>query len=245
MPIGGKLTLETANVSFDKQYTRQHADVEPGDYVMLAISDTGHGMDTATKARIFEPFFTTKDKGQGTGLGLATVYGIINQSGGHIWVYSEPGHGTTFKIYLPRLKETLETTDQDHVPARVTSGSETILLVEDEDLVRELAYEILVAEGYTVLETSQGAEALNISEHYPHRIHLLLTDVVMPGGISGLELAERLAPVRRNMKVLYISGYTDNAMVQHSILTSTAGFLEKPFTPNGLAHKIRDVLDQT
>lgn len=245
MPIGGKLTLETSNVTFDKQYTRQHVGVEPGDYVMLAISDTGHGMDAATKARIFEPFFTTKDKGRGTGLGLATVYGIINQSGGYIWVYSEPGHGTTFKIHLPRLKEALETADQDHVPAKARSGSETILLVEDEDLVRELAYEILVTEGYTVLEASHGAEALKISERYAHRIHLLLTDVVMPGGISGPELAERLAPLRRNMEVLYISGYTDNAIVQHSILTSTASFLEKPFTPSDLAHKVRDVLDQT
>jgi PAS domain S-box-containing protein len=244
MPSGGKMTIETARVKLDETYARQHIGAKPGSYVMIAISDTGHGMDAETKSHIFEPFFTTKEPGKGTGLGLATVHGIINQSDGHIWVYSEPDKGTIFKVYLPQLEASEPLDDQDDpISTPPRRGSETILLVEDEDSVRGLACRILRGEGYLVLEASDGAEALQISADYPDPIHLLLTDVVMPSGLSGRQLAANLSPLRPQMKVLYMSGYTDDAIVHHGVLDEGIAFLQKPFTLLMLTHKVREVLD--
>jgi PAS domain S-box-containing protein len=244
MPTGGKITIETARVKVDETYTRQHIGARPGSYVMIAITDTGHGMDAETKSHIFEPFFTTKEPGKGTGLGLATVHGIINQSDGHIWVYSEPNEGTIFKVYLPQIETSGPVDDQDDeisIPPR--RGSETILLVEDEDSVRGLACRILRGEGYLVLDASNGEEAVRISADYPEPIHLLLTDVVMPGGMSGRQLAANLSALRPQMKVLYMSGYTDDAIVHHGVLDKGIAFLQKPFTLIMLTHKVREVLD--
>jgi len=242
MSRGGKLTIETANVELDNAYAREHVSFRPGSYVMLAVSDTGCGMDAATQARIFEPFFTTKEVGKGTGLGLSTVYGIVKQSDGNIWVYSEPGRGTTFKIYLPRVEGAVETVEPGVAPARAVRGSETILLVEDDHAVRVLARSVLQAHGYTVLEASQGKEALFLSGQHEGPIHLMVTDTVMPG-MSGRDLAERLKPSRPNMKVLFMSGYTDKAIVHHGELVPGTAFLQKPFTPDALARKVREVLD--
>jgi two-component system cell cycle sensor histidine kinase/response regulator CckA len=240
MPIGGRLTIETANVELDDTYAVTHVAMQPGPYVMLAVSDTGHGMDASTRARVFEPFFTTKEQGRGSGLGLATVYGIVKQSGGYIWVYSEPGHGTVFKAYLPPtapVSAAQGVTDGGVEPI----GWETVLLVEDEDAVRVLAREVLRRHRYVVLEAHHGVEALSVAEHHPHDIHLLVTDVVMPQ-MSGRELAERLAAVRPSMKRLFMSGYSDHALV-HDQVTRGFAFLQKPFTPDVFARKVRSILD--
>jgi PAS domain S-box-containing protein len=241
MPRGGRLTLETANAELDETYARSHFPIQPGPYVMLAVSDTGCGMEAETQAHIFEPFFTTKDKGKGTGLGLAMVYGIIKQSGGYIWCCSEVGQGTAFKIYLPRVEEVEEMKGKVGVWVAPERCTETVLVVEDEPEVRQLARRILAAQGYQVLEARHGEDALLVCEQHPGPIHLLLTDVVMPE-MGGPELAERLAPFRREMKVLYMSGYTDDAVVHHGVLTSGAAYLQKPFTPEALARKVWEVL---
>jgi two-component system, cell cycle sensor histidine kinase and response regulator CckA len=243
MPQGGRLTIETANVVLDSSYSHPPAVLSPGRYVMLAVTDNGCGMDAETQAHVFEPFFTTKEKGKGTGLGLATVYGVVKQSGGYVWVYSEPGRGTSFKIYLPRIEETAVPAVRDgksemQIPER---GSETILLVEDEKGVRELAREYLASSGYTVIEAEDGHTALELAAMHVGQIHLLLTDVVMPG-ISGRELAERVSQIRPGIKIIYMSGYTDQAVVHHGILQNDAVLLQKPFTLMTLAGKLREML---
>jgi PAS domain S-box-containing protein len=242
MPQGGQLTLETANVELNEGDTRTRVSVLPGRYVMLAVSDSGVGMDAETQAHIFEPFFTTKEEGKGTGLGLATVYGIVKQSGGHIGLYSEPNHGTTFKIYLPRLEEAAQPVEAISPGAPLAGGSETILLVEDEEGVRDLARRILELKGYKVITASNPTEAAQVCERYEGPIHLLLTDVVMPT-MSGPQLAEHVAFLRPGLKVLYISGYTDNAIVPHGILEEGVQFLQKPFTRDSLTRKVREVLE--
>jgi two-component system, cell cycle sensor histidine kinase and response regulator CckA len=243
MPQGGKLTIETANVYLGDDYIKQHLDVEPGHYVLLAVSDTGCGMDEATLSHIFEPFFTTKSKGKGTGLGLAVVYGIVKQSGGHIWVYSELGHGATFKVYLPTAKQDTGLFAMETRPNQlVIGGSETILLVEDDETVRNLAGVILRGYGYTVLEAHDGYQALEMCSRHEGRVHILVTDIVMPG-MNGRELAQKMESMCAVIKVLYISGYTDNAIVHHGVLDAGTAFLQKPFTPEALARKIREVMD--
>src|SRR6266851_3828394 len=242
MPNGGKLTIETQNVELNQEYVRGHLSAQPGSYVMLAVSDTGVGMDAATQARIFEPFFTTKEKGKGTGLGLATVYGIVKQSGGWIWVYSEPGQGTTFKVYLPRVTEPAAPAAPS--PARPVSvrGSETILVVEDEEVIRNLVQKVLKANGYTVLVAGTGSDAERVAGAHAGPIHLLMTDVVLPG-LNGREVARRLVAQRAGIRVLFLSGYTDDAIVHHGVLDPGVAFLQKPFSPAVLGRKVREVLD--
>ena len=243
MPKGGRLTVETSDVELDAAYASEHVSVKPGRYVMLAVSDTGVGMSADTVAHIFEPFYTTKESGRGTGLGLSTAYGIVKQSGGYIWVYSEPGRGSTFKVYLPRVDEPAEVLPSGERPLVKQTGSETILLVEDQPQVRELAHMVLTGKGYSVMVAATPEEAERACERQDCEIHLLLTDVIMPGA-SGRELAKRLALRQPNMRVLYISGYTFNVIAQGGLLEDGVAFLQKPFTPSTLAEKVREVLDR-
>ncbi|MGA2856365.1 MAG: ATP-binding protein [Candidatus Sulfotelmatobacter sp.] len=243
MPTGGSLTLETGNADLDESYAQEHAGVRPGSYVMLAVSDTGIGMDAETQAHIFEPFFTTKEHGKGSGMGLATVYGVVQQSGGHIWVYSEPGRGSTFKLYLPRVEEAAETAAKTQAPAPTIRGTETILVAEDDRQVRDLAVAILKACGYLVLVLESALEAERVCQQHQGSIDLLLTDVIMRE-MSGPDLAQRLKKMRPRTKVLFMSGYTDAAIVHQGVLDPGIAFLPKPFTPSSLAGKVRQVLDQ-
>jgi CheY-like chemotaxis protein len=244
MPDGGKLTIETANIEIDVEYSARHVAVKPGPYVMLAVSDTGCGMDEQTKGRIFEPFFTTKEKDKGTGLGLSTVYGIVKQSGGNVWVYSEPGLGTTFKVYLRRdLPDiSLRVVKPSAVPKEF-SGTETLLVVEDEEALRNVAVRILETAGYHVISAGHGDEALLNAAGYDGEIRLLLTDVVMPR-MGGRTLAEALLNMRPTLKVLYMSGYTDDAILHHGVLDAGTHFLGKPFTSADLTRKVREILDE-
>ncbi len=241
MPDGGRLVIETSNAKLDSPSLGSHPVMMPGRYVLLTVTDTGSGMDAETQAHIFEPFFTTKEKGKGTGLGLATVYGVVKQSGGHIWVYSEPGKGSSFKIYLPCVDEALEESSPVKLPAELPHGAETILLAEDEQDVREIAREFLTLSGYTVLEAKDGAEALEVAQNHAGTIHLLLTDLVMPG-ISGRDLAAHLSLLRPDLKVIFMSGYTEYSTTHHGGWDPSSVLLTKPFTRGTLVHKVRDVI---
>lgn len=243
MPDGGRLTIETANVKFDEKYARSHLPSLPGEYVMIAVSDTGTGMDPEIQKHIFEPFFTTKETGKGTGLGLATAYGIVKQSGGFIWVYSEQNVGTTFKVYFPRIQEQKELPLETRQEPEKLEGTETVLVAEDEVALRTLIRETLDRHGYTVLEAGDGKEALKISGRYENPIHLLIADVVMPH-MSGRELARQVTALRPEAEVLYISGYTDEAIIHHGFIDPNMAFLQKPFSPHALAKKVRVILNQ-
>ena len=243
MPSVGKIIVETCNVDLGKEYTLTHMGINPGRYVMLSISDTGAGIKPEIRERIFEPFFTTKEKGKGTGLGLSTVYGVVKQSGGNVWVYSEPGQGTTFKIYLPRVDEPLEEPGKKVTPGKLPRGHETILVVEDEEEVRKLAVGILGKYGYRVLQASHGGDAFLLCEQCKEPIHLLLSDVVMPG-MSGPDFARRLKYFYPEIKVLFMSGYTDNALSKNGLLDEEVFFLQKPFSVEKLTGKVREVLDK-
>jgi PAS domain S-box-containing protein len=244
LPKGGKLTVETANVYLDEDYARKHSYVNPGHYAMIAATDNGEGMDAATQARVFEPFFTTKELGRGTGLGLSTVYGLVKQNNGHIEVYSEVGHGTTFKVYLPRGQETVPAVPEAKPIVRDLHGSETILVVEDEDMLRESICRSLKIYGYTVQAARHGGEAILLCERHPGSIHFLLTDVVMPQ-MNGRDLADRLTSLRPDMKVLYMSGYTENAIVRNGVLETDIFFIQKPFRTKKLLEKIREILGES
>ena len=241
MPDGGKITIHTANVTLDGALRREHTFIHPGSYVLISVTDTGLGMDKETQSRIFEPFFTTKEKGKGTGLGLSTVYGIVKQSGGYVFAQSEVGQGTTFRIYLPQVEDAADTIGPAKTASTETGGSETVLLVEDEESVRQLVRETLESKGYTVMEAENGEEGLKIAESHNGPIHMMITDVVMPG-ISGRELAKRLMQVRPETKVLYLSGYTEDAIVHQGVLETGTAFLQKPFTLQTLSRKVREVL---
>jgi PAS domain S-box-containing protein len=241
MPRGGKLTIETTNVEFDDSYSRAPVVLMPGRYVMLAVTDNGCGMDADTQAHIFEPFYTTKEKGKGTGLGLATVYGIVKQSGGYVWVYSEIGRGTTFKIYLPSVEEEVAPREIRKAVASLPRGTETVLLVEDEEGVRELAKEYLESCGYKVLVAQNGQAAIDLVSKHSGPIDLMMTDIVMPG-LSGSDLAKQVKSLRPDIRVVYMSGYTDQAIIHHGILSSDVLLLQKPFTMSTLAHKLREAL---
>jgi CheY-like chemotaxis protein len=241
MPSGGRLVIETADVELDENYLSEHGVHGVGRYVMIAITDSGQGMDEATRARIFDPFFTTKEQGKGTGLGLSTVYGIVKQSGGFVWVYSEPGQGATFKIYLPRIDAPVEAPVAPS-PIRTTGGRETVLVVEDEEALRKVAERILLRDGYSVLVASSGDEALTLAKNSTKPIDLIATDVVMPG-LGGRELVQRLMAVHPNARVLFMSGYTDDAMLRHGIPEPGRAFLQKPFSGLALTQKIREILD--
>ncbi|HWZ81143.1 MAG TPA: PAS domain S-box protein [Terriglobales bacterium] len=242
MPQGGKLTLETENMDLDDAYAREHRPLQPGRYVMLAVSDTGTGMSPETQAHIFEPFFTTKDVGKGTGLGLSTVYGIVKQSGGYIWVYSEPDQGTTFKIYLPRVDQPAEKVGTEKRPAGMQRGTETILLVEDDTQLRQWTSSVLTNCGYKVLTATGAEEGLALCRQNHHNIQLLVTDVIMPR-MSGPQLAEQVKQISPHARVLYISGYTNNAIVHYGVLDPGLWFLAKPFSLSALVAKVREVLD--
>ncbi|HWF92123.1 MAG TPA: ATP-binding protein [Terriglobales bacterium] len=242
MPKGGKLTIETANTVLDASYTNRHAPVIPGKYAMLAVSDTGIGMDTETQSKIFDPFFTTKGPEKGTGLGLSTVYGVVKQSGGYIWVYSEAGNGAAFKIYLPIVDAATDVIVEPLVSSQSPSGTETILVVEDDKILREFICEVLAANGYSILSASNGAQALQILEQHDGPIHMLLTDVVMPG-MSGRTLTSQSVVAQRGLKVLYMSGYTENAVVHHGVLDPGVHLLQKPFSIGALARKVRELFE--
>ncbi|MGH9356469.1 MAG: ATP-binding protein, partial [Terriglobia bacterium] len=243
MPGGGKVTLETANVTLGSaQGMRHEPPMPPGHYVMIAVSDTGIGMDRETQNHIFEPFFTTKEEGKGTGLGLATVYGIVKQSGGYIWIYSEAGQGTTFKVFLPRTQEAVAEALVPGAKASPKGGTETVLVAEDEIAVRSLVRSVLESSGYTVLDGDCGDAALQIARDYRGRIRLLLTDVIMPR-MSGRELADRVQALDSQIRIVYMSGYTEKAIVHHGMLDADAVLLQKPFSPADLVRKVREVLD--
>ena len=241
MPTGGRLTIETGNFHIDENYVRTHMGVKPGDFVMIAVSDTGIGMDSVTRQHIFEPFFTTKERGKGTGLGLATVYGMVKQSGGDIWVYSELGTGTTFKLYFPKVEEPVSQVSSDGSERAKVAATETILLVEDEKAVRDLTCRILQKLGYQVLTAASGEAAIEIGRSYAGQVALLLTDVVMPN-MSGRQVADALLQIRPGLRVLFLSGYTENTVVHHGVLDSTVDFLPKPFSREVLGQKIREIL---
>jgi len=242
MTAGGRLKIETSNVELGESYAHEHVDVRPGPYVQLSVTDSGSGMDRETVSRIFEPFFTTKEKGRGSGLGLATVYGIVRQSGGHIWVYSEPGLGTTFKIYFPSTTRASDSLPHTAPAASVSAAEQTILLVEDSSLLAKVTRDFLQGEGYQVLMASNPREAIGIAEKHHAPIHLLLTDVVMPD-MNGRELAERLLAKRPEMKVLYMSGYTNRILSEHAFRAEDSAFIEKPFSHDVLSRKVRHALD--
>jgi len=236
MPDGGRLTIRTANVDVSEA-----AELPIGRYVLIEVADTGTGMDAATMARAFEPFFTTKERGKGTGLGLASVYGIVRQSGGHIGLTSAPGAGTTFRIHLPRVDAPVDAAHEAPAVAPPAAGTETILVAEDEQMVRVLVRKVLEQAGYTVLLAGGGSEALQLAERHTGPIHLLVTDVVMPG-MSGRELARQLVTKRAGTKVLFLSGYADDAVARHGVLEPGTAFMQKPFTPSALARRVREVL---
>ncbi|HET6931484.1 MAG TPA: PAS domain S-box protein [Candidatus Acidoferrum sp.] len=243
MPDGGKIIIETANTYLDESYCRSHPTVKPGRHVALVVSDTGTGMDAKTQARIFEPFFTTKELGKGTGLGLATVYGIVKQSEGSIWVYSQLGKGTTFKIYFPCVDEAVQVLDSAVPRPELPRGTETILVAEDAEGMRDLVSELLIRNGYTVLTAESSEELLSVSDRYAAPIHLLLTDVVMPG-INGRDLADCLKAAHPDLRIIYMSGYTSDTIVHHGVLREGIDFIEKPFTEESLMRKLREVLDR-
>jgi PAS domain S-box-containing protein len=241
MPQGGRLLVETRNAQLDEHYARVHPGARPGSYVMFAVSDTGMGMDDSVRRRIFEPFFTTKERGKGTGLGLSMAYGVVKQSGGYIWVYSEPGHGTTFKVYFPRVDITVEKRSEDGGVAGTLEGTETILVAEDEEVVRGLLVRLLQMRGYRVIAADRAGAALAAAEGSSD-LQLLITDVVMPD-MSGRQLADRLLVRRPGLKVLFISGYTDESIASHGVLDPGVQLLEKPFTADVLGRRVREILD--